>query len=104
MLEIVQCPYLKTTSFIFEYCPSVDFRQLYPTLSLNDIKIYMKQLFKGLHYLHSNGIMHRDIKPFNVLIDPTRHSLKIIDFGLSDYYIPGKENSDHVASLYYKAP
>lgn len=48
--------------------------------------------------------MHRDIKPFNVLIDPDHKSLKIIDFGLSDYYIPGKESSDHVASLYYKAP
>lgn len=48
--------------------------------------------------------MHRDIKPFNVLINPTSKSLKIIDFGLSDYYIPGKENSEHVATLYYKAP
>jgi casein kinase II subunit alpha len=34
--------------------------------------------------------MHRDIKPFNILIDPNHKSLKIIDFGLSDYYIPGK--------------
>lgn len=59
---------------------------------------------QGLHYLHSNGIMHRDIKPFNILIDPTHKSLKIIDFGLSDYYIPLKESSDHVASIYYKAP
>lgn len=48
--------------------------------------------------------MHRDIKPFNILIDPTHKSLKIVDFGLSDYYIPLKENSDHVGSIYYKAP
>jgi casein kinase II subunit alpha len=34
--------------------------------------------------------MHRDIKPFNILIDPNQKSLKIIDFGLSDYYLPGK--------------
>lgn len=86
----MQCPYLKTTSFIFQYYPHVDFRELYPTLSLADIKIYMKQLFKGLHYIHSKGIMHRDIKPFNVLINPQNKSLKIIDFGLSEYYIPGK--------------
>jgi casein kinase II subunit alpha len=48
--------------------------------------------------------MHRDIKPLNILIHPEHKSLKIIDFGLSEYYIPGQENSEHVASLYYKAP
>lgn len=40
--------------------------------------------------MHSKGIMHRDIKPFNILINPSTKSLKIIDFGLCEYYIPGK--------------
>ena len=44
----MQCPHLKTTSFILEYCPHVDFRDLYLNLSLPDIKIYMRQLFKVL--------------------------------------------------------
>jgi casein kinase II subunit alpha len=48
--------------------------------------------------------MHRDIKPFNVLINPESKQLKIIDFGLSEYYLPSKENNTKVASLYYKAP
>jgi serine/threonine protein kinase len=48
--------------------------------------------------------MHRDIKPFNVLINPETEQLKLIDFGLSDYFIPEKESNEHVASLYYKAP
>ena len=48
--------------------------------------------------------MHRDIKPYNVLINPNNKTLKVIDLGLSEYYIPGKESNDHVASLYYKAP
>jgi casein kinase II subunit alpha len=48
--------------------------------------------------------MHRDIKPFNILINHNTHELKIIDFGLSEYYFPSKENNTKVASLYYKAP
>lgn len=48
--------------------------------------------------------MHRDIKPFNVLINHNKKQLKIIDFGLSDYYFPSKENNPKVASTYYKAP
>ena len=48
--------------------------------------------------------MHRDVKPFNVLIDPITRTLKLIDFGLAEYYFPEKENSCKVGSMYYKAP
>jgi casein kinase II subunit alpha len=48
--------------------------------------------------------MHRDIKPFNVLINPQERQLRVIDFGLSDYYSPSQENNTKVASTYYKAP
>ena len=48
--------------------------------------------------------MHRDIKPFNVLINHNTKQLKLIDFGLTDYYFPSKENNVKVGSMYYKAP
>lgn len=44
----------------------------------------------ALNYTHSKGIMHRDIKPANVLIDHNKRQLKLIDWGLADFYFPGE--------------
>ncbi len=60
------------------------------SLKSEDLKRYIYQLLQGLNYCHSQGIMHRDIKPQNVLIDYRDKKLKIIDWGLADYYLPNK--------------
>lgn len=48
-------------------------------LSHLDIKIYAYQIFRGLHYLHTLGICHRDIKPHNIMVKGKR--AVICDFG-----------------------
>jgi len=50
------------------------------------------------------GIMHRDIKPQNVIYDRKNAEVRIIDWGLADYYLPNKEYNVRVASRYYKGP
>mmetsp|Transcript_19361 Transcript_19361/g.37081 ORF Transcript_19361/g.37081 Transcript_19361/m.37081 type:complete len:183 (-) Transcript_19361:502-1050(-) len=48
--------------------------------------------------------MHRDVKPHNVMIDHERRKLRLIDWGLAEFYHPGKEYNVRVASRYFKGP
>lgn len=50
------------------------------------------------------GIMHRDIKPHNIIINPRSKTLRVIDWGLADFYFPNEVYSVRVASRYYKGP
>jgi casein kinase II subunit alpha len=64
---------------------------LYPTLSDHDIRYYILELLKALEFCHSNGIMHRDVKPHNVMIDHEKRQLRLIDWGLAEFYHPSRE-------------
>ncbi|KAF7836504.1 putative serine/threonine-protein kinase [Senna tora] len=69
------------------------------------IKCYMQQLLRGLEHCHSRGVLHRDIKGSNLLIDGNGN-LKISDFGLSTIYNPDKKEpmTSRVVTLWYRPP
>jgi serine/threonine protein kinase len=48
--------------------------------------------------------MHRDVKPHNVMIDHNKRTLRLIDWGLAEFYHPGTEYNVRVASRYFKGP
>jgi casein kinase II subunit alpha len=77
LLDVVCDPQSKTHGLIFEHVDNMDFKILYSLLSDFDIRYYMNELFKALDFCHANGIMHRDVKPHNVMID---HGKAVISF------------------------
>ena len=79
-------------------------KRLSPDLTDMDVRIYIYKILEALEYSHSHGIMHRDVKPLNIVIDNETKQLKLIDWGLADFYHPEKEYNVRVASRYYKGP
>lgn len=67
------------------------------------IKCYMQQLLRGLKHCHSRGVLHRDIKGSNLLIDDNG-VLKIGDFGLATSYGQNQPMTSRVVTLWYRAP
>jgi cyclin-dependent kinase 9 len=91
LIEIVRTKANKNNKFksifflVFDFCEH-DLAGLLSNVnvkfSLGEIKKVMKQLLNGLYYIHSNKILHRDMKAANVLITKTG-VLKLADFGLA---------------------
>ncbi|XP_077230936.1 putative serine/threonine-protein kinase At1g54610 [Tasmannia lanceolata] len=79
----------------------------HPDVKLTEpqVKSYMQQLLQGLQHCHERGILHRDIKGSNLLIDRSG-MLKIADFGLANYFNPNHKRplTSRVVTLWYRAP
>lgn len=76
-------------------------------LSLDHIQFFMYQILRGMKYCHSAGILHRDLKPRNLLVN-SNCDLKICDFGLSRADIPEfyecGSMTDYISTRWYRAP
>jgi len=68
------------------------------------IKLYSYQIFRSLAYIHGIGICHRDIKPQNLLVNPSTHLLKLCDFGSAKRLVANEPNVSYICSRYYRAP
>lgn len=104
LLATVRDPLTNTSALIFEYVNNVEYKELYFQLSEADIKYYLNEVLKALQFCHSKGIMHRDVKPQNIMIDHSKRIVKLIDWGLAEFYHPGELYNVRVASRFFKGP
>lgn len=72
---------------------------------VKQIKCFMQQLLRGLEHCHDRGVLHRDIKGSNLLIDDNGN-LKIADFGLANFFQPNQKQplTSRVVTLWYRPP
>lgn len=76
-------------------------RPLPPSL----IQSFLFQLCKGVAHCHSHGVLHRDLKPQNLLLDQQKGILKIADLGLGRAFtVPLKSYTHEIVTLWYRAP
>jgi serine/threonine protein kinase len=72
----------------------------------NEIKIITRQILLGMKYLNEElGILHRDLKPDNIMINENPLSIKIIDFGTcKDLSVETGPHTSYVSTRWYRAP
>jgi glycogen synthase kinase 3 beta len=97
-------------NLVLEYVPETVYRasryfaKMKTTMPMIEVKLYIYQLFRSLAYIHSQGICHRDIKPQNLLLDPSTGVLKLCDFGSAKILVENEPNVSYICSRYYRAP
>jgi len=103
LMDVIQAP--NKLYLVFEFLDK-DLKKYMDTVVMNEslVKSYMLQLLKGIAFCHAHRILHRDLKPQNLLID-SRGSLKLADFGLARAFgIPVRAYTHEVVTLWYRAP
>ncbi|CAD8170408.1 unnamed protein product [Paramecium pentaurelia] len=104
---------METSYLVMEYCkfPSLESIIKKRPLTLDELKVVIKQLLLGIQHAHSKGICHRDLKPDNILVNLEEDSqpphVKIVDFGVSRRFSSkGQEieMATKTGNIFYCAP
>ena len=104
LYDVVHDPESQSITIVMEYVDNIDFKSFYDQFTMDDLRYYMFNILKCLEHAHNMGIMHRDIKPQNIMIDHKTKKVRIIDWGLADHYVPNTPYQVRVATIHYKAP
>ncbi|CBY07129.1 unnamed protein product [Oikopleura dioica] len=102
--DIVHTKNMITLVFEYSDCDLKWYMEHVKIVDMNDVRIFLFQMLRGLSYCHARRILHRDLKPQNLLINK-KGELKLADFGLARAKsIPTKTYSNEVVTLWYRPP
>ncbi|KAG5040633.1 hypothetical protein JHK85_013109 [Glycine max] len=97
----------KSLYLVFEYL-DLDLKKHMdssPEFAKDPRQMFLYQILCGIAYCHSHRVLHRDLKPQNLLIDRSTNALKLADFGLARAFgIPVRTFTHEVVTLWYRAP
>ncbi|KAI1289563.1 Cyclin-dependent kinase 2 [Halotydeus destructor] len=105
LFDVVHCE--KNLFLVFEYLDQ-DLKKLLDSttsgLPAATVKSYLWQLLQGISHCHAHRVLHRDLKPQNLLID-RKGNIKLADFGLARCIsLPIRTYTHEVVTLWYRAP
>jgi len=111
IVKLIDVVYHNSLWLIFEYL-QFDLKQFLDRdkedLSDRMLQSFLRQLLEGVYCCHSHRVLHRDLKPTNILVNQDKHGnyiLKLADFGLSrSFDVPVKPITQEVVTLWYRAP
>ncbi|KAM6161090.1 LOW QUALITY PROTEIN: cyclin-dependent kinase-like 2 [Erethizon dorsatum] len=105
LLEV--CKKKKRWYLVFEFVDHtiLDDLELFPNgLDYQVVQKYLFQIINGIGFCHSHNIVHRDVKPENILVSQAG-VVKLCDFGFArTLAAPGEAYTDYVATRWYRAP
>lgn len=96
----------RLVTLFMEYLPSnlQNIIEEYPSgLPIALVQNYARQLLLGLNHLARQNIVHRDLSPRNILLDPPKLILRLADFGCAKVIMPDVPNTCKVGSWQYRA-
>lgn len=103
---LFHCPFSIFEPFIFgQHSDLAQYLERHPGgLQAHNVRLFLFQLLRGLSYVHRRKILHRDLKPQNLLISEVGE-LKLADFGLARAQsVPSHTFSSEVVTLWYRPP
>eukprot|EP00027_Filamoeba_sp_ATCC50430_P001877 CAMPEP_0168561784 /NCGR_PEP_ID=MMETSP0413-20121227/11778_1 /TAXON_ID=136452 /ORGANISM="Filamoeba nolandi, Strain NC-AS-23-1" /LENGTH=516 /DNA_ID=CAMNT_0008593175 /DNA_START=26 /DNA_END=1576 /DNA_ORIENTATION=+ len=105
--EVISIPQKRTACIVMEYCPGGDLFELITKkgrLQEGEAAKFLRQILLALAHCNEHLIIHRDMKPENILLDESRSNIKVADFGFSRYMNPGQFLTSNCGSPLYTAP
>ena len=89
---------------VYDCFEKQSYKDIFFNLTKYTAKKFMYETLRTLEYAHKRWIIHRDIKPPNVLMNTKTLEVRVIDWGISEYYVPSKRLPVDVGTIPFQPP